>query len=157
MSILTKRKHTPIVSEAQRKFFGAELARKRSGKKTKTDMTEEELVRHLKEVKGKKLPKKVEKQERFSIKCPKCDKVSYFRRGKFNKYFCENCGAQYREAGEVYRKSLVKRINNFIKKQQKSGLIKAPVIVRRGGKSFTRHQWKRLYKGDIDHDKTKCR
>ena len=55
------RKHTPIVSEKQRGFFGAELARKRAGKRTKTDMPEAELIRHLEESKGKKLPKKVKK------------------------------------------------------------------------------------------------
>ena len=53
------KKHTPIVSEKQRGFFGAELARKRAGKKTKTEMSEAELVRHLKESKGKKLVKKI--------------------------------------------------------------------------------------------------
>ena len=53
-----KKKHTPIMSIAQRGFFGAELARKRAGKKTKTEMSEAELVRHLEESKGKKLPKK---------------------------------------------------------------------------------------------------
>ena len=52
------RKHTPIVSEKQRGFFGAELARKRAGESTKTEMPEAELVRHLKESKGKNLPKK---------------------------------------------------------------------------------------------------
>ena len=52
----THRKHTPIVSEKQRGFFGAELARRRKGKKTKTEMPESELVRHLKESKGKNLP-----------------------------------------------------------------------------------------------------
>lgn len=52
------RKHTPIVSEKQRGFFGAELARKRAGKQTRTNMSEAELVRHLEESKGKKLPKK---------------------------------------------------------------------------------------------------
>jgi len=46
-----KMKH-PIVSEKQRGFFGAELARKRAGKKGKTDMSESELSRHLKEYKG---------------------------------------------------------------------------------------------------------
>ena len=50
------RKHTPIVSKKQRGFFGAELARKRAGKKTKTEMSGEELARHLRESKGKKLP-----------------------------------------------------------------------------------------------------
>jgi hypothetical protein len=56
------RKHTPITSEAQRGFFGAELARKRAGKSTKTEMSEEELVRHLHEAKGKKLPRKSKKK-----------------------------------------------------------------------------------------------
>jgi len=50
------RKHTPIVSEKQRGFMGAELARKRAGKKGKTKMSQVELSRHLKESKGKNLP-----------------------------------------------------------------------------------------------------
>ena len=54
-----KRKHTPITSEAQQRFMGAELARKRAGKKGKTDMSETELSRHLKESGGKKLKRKV--------------------------------------------------------------------------------------------------
>jgi len=58
------RKHTPIVSEKQRGFFGAELARKRAGKKTKTEMSEAELSRHLKESAGKKLEEKVGKKLR---------------------------------------------------------------------------------------------
>ena len=33
----------PSKSEKQRKFMGAELARKRAGKKTQTDMTEDQL------------------------------------------------------------------------------------------------------------------
>jgi hypothetical protein len=33
----------PAKSEKQRKFMGAELARKRAGKKTKTGMSENEL------------------------------------------------------------------------------------------------------------------
>ena len=57
-----KKKHTPIVSEAQRGLFGAELARKRAGKKTKTKMSEAELSRHLKESKGKNLPTKADVQ-----------------------------------------------------------------------------------------------
>lgn len=56
------RKHTPIVSKKQRGFFGAELARKRKGKRTKTEMSKAELVRHLKESKGKKLPTRVKKK-----------------------------------------------------------------------------------------------
>ena len=52
------RKHTPIVSKKQRGFMGAELARKRAGKKGKTTMSVAELCRHLKESKDKKLPKK---------------------------------------------------------------------------------------------------
>ena len=52
------RKHTPITTEQQRKFFGAELGRLREGKATLTDMSEEELRRHLKEVSGKRLPER---------------------------------------------------------------------------------------------------
>ena len=49
------RKHTPIVSEAQRKLFGAVAG----GKKTKAKgLSKTEAKRHLKEVKGKKLPKR---------------------------------------------------------------------------------------------------
>lgn len=58
------KKHTPIVSEKQKGFFGAELARKRAGKETKTEMSEAELSRHLKESKGKDLPKKVLKRKK---------------------------------------------------------------------------------------------
>ena len=51
------RKHTPIVSEAQRGMFGAELARRREGKKGRMPgITEAELVSHLEEAGGKKLP-----------------------------------------------------------------------------------------------------
>lgn len=49
------RKHTPIVSEAQRKLFGAVA----SGKATKAGgLSKVEAKRHLKESKGKKLPKR---------------------------------------------------------------------------------------------------
>lgn len=54
------RKHTPLVSKKQRGLFGSELARRRAGKQSRMKgITEEELVSHLKESKGKKLPKKV--------------------------------------------------------------------------------------------------
>jgi len=43
------RAHTPIVSEKQAGFFGAELGRLRAGKATESGMSEAELVRHLKE------------------------------------------------------------------------------------------------------------
>lgn len=59
-----RRKHTPIVSKKQRGFMGAELARKRAGKKTKTKMSEAELARHLEESKGKSLPKKAKYRRR---------------------------------------------------------------------------------------------
>lgn len=49
------RKHTPIVSQKQRGLFGAVAG----GKKTKaTGLSMAEAKRHLKEVKGKTLPKK---------------------------------------------------------------------------------------------------
>jgi len=57
-----KRKHTPIKSKKQRGLFGAELKRKRAGKKGKTKMSKAELKRHLKESKGKKLPKRAKKK-----------------------------------------------------------------------------------------------
>lgn len=48
----------PAVSEKQRKFMGAELSRKRAGKKTKTKMTEAQLLHYtakrLKKTFGKK-------------------------------------------------------------------------------------------------------
>lgn len=47
------KKHTPIVSKKQQGLFGAELKRKRAGKKGKTGMSEAVLSRHLKESKGK--------------------------------------------------------------------------------------------------------
>lgn len=42
----------PAGSEKQRKFMGAELARKRAGKKTKTGVSEKELEKYAS--KGKK-------------------------------------------------------------------------------------------------------
>jgi len=53
------RKHTPITSEAQRGLFGAELARRRAGKKRRMPgITTEELERHLEESGGEELPKR---------------------------------------------------------------------------------------------------
>lgn len=53
------RKHTPITSEAQQGKFGAELARRQSGKSSRMEgITTEELRSHLKESAGKKLPKR---------------------------------------------------------------------------------------------------
>jgi hypothetical protein len=54
-----KRKHTPIVSQAQRGKFGAEYGRRKAGKKSRMKgITTAELRSHLKESKGKKLPKR---------------------------------------------------------------------------------------------------
>ena len=56
------RKHTPITSQAQRGKFGAELARRRSGKESRMKgITTKELISHLHESAGKKLPKRVDK------------------------------------------------------------------------------------------------
>lgn len=53
------RKHTPIVSEAQQGKFGAEYSRRKEGKQPRMKgITMEELRSHLKESKGKKLPKR---------------------------------------------------------------------------------------------------
>lgn len=57
-----KKRHTPIVSKKQRGLFGAELARKKAGKKGKTGMSKPVLRRHLKESKGKKLPKRTRRR-----------------------------------------------------------------------------------------------
>ena len=55
----TQRKHTPITSEKQRGLFGSELARRKAGKEPQMKgITTKELKSHLKESKGKKLPKK---------------------------------------------------------------------------------------------------
>ena len=52
----SSRKHTPIVSKAQRGLFGAELARRRAGKKGKmAGISTAQLRSHLKESGGKKL------------------------------------------------------------------------------------------------------
>ena len=58
------KKHTPIVSRKQQRLFGAELGRKKRGKKGKTKMGKKVLKRHLKESKGKKLPRKVRKKKK---------------------------------------------------------------------------------------------
>lgn len=58
-----KRKHTPIVSKAQRGKMGAEYRRRKEGKKAQMPgITKSELRSHLKESKGKKLPKQSKKR-----------------------------------------------------------------------------------------------
>lgn len=53
------RKHTPIVTEKQRGLFGAEYARRKAGKRGRIpSITRVELRRHLKEAKGKRLPRR---------------------------------------------------------------------------------------------------
>jgi len=57
------RKHTPIVSKAQQRLFGAV----RGGKKTKaTGLSKAEAGRHLRESKGKKLPERKTHNERLA-------------------------------------------------------------------------------------------
>lgn len=59
------RKHTPLVSEAQRGLFGAELRRRRLGLTPRMKgITTAELERHLEETKGKKLPARAKKRRR---------------------------------------------------------------------------------------------
>ena len=53
---------SPAVSKAQQRLMGAELARKRAGKKTKTKMTEAQLEEFA-STKTKKLPKRVRKRK----------------------------------------------------------------------------------------------
>ena len=51
------KKHTPITTEAERGFFGAELRWARKGQARRApSLSEAEMVRHLHEAKGKKLP-----------------------------------------------------------------------------------------------------
>jgi len=58
------RKHTPITSEKQQGLFGAELARRRAGKERRMKgITTAELEEHLRESKGKKLPKRKRKKK----------------------------------------------------------------------------------------------
>ena len=56
----SERKHTPIRSKKQRGLFGAELSRRRRGKKSRMKgISVTELESHLRESKGKKLPRQV--------------------------------------------------------------------------------------------------
>lgn len=59
------RKHTPIVSKAQRGLFGAELRRRKLGMAPRMKgISTADLIRHLKESKGKKLVKRVKRKKR---------------------------------------------------------------------------------------------
>ena len=51
----------PSVSKKQQRFMGAELARKRAGKKTKTSMSEQQLEEFA-HTKRKGLPKRAKKK-----------------------------------------------------------------------------------------------
>ena len=64
-----KKRHTPIVSEAQRGLFGSELSRRRRGLASRMPgITTAELRSHLKESKGKKLPKRKKKKVIRTVK-----------------------------------------------------------------------------------------
>lgn len=60
MYLLSRKEVMPVESERQRRFLGAELGRKRAGKKTKTDMSETQLSEYLKG--AKKQPLKAKKK-----------------------------------------------------------------------------------------------
>lgn len=60
------RKVSPIVSKAQRGFFGAELARRKAGKRTRSGLSMHDLEKKLKDSKGKRLPNRKEKLEEMS-------------------------------------------------------------------------------------------
>lgn len=49
----------PAKSKAMQRFMGAELQRKREGKKTQTGMSEAELEKMASKPRGKRLPEKV--------------------------------------------------------------------------------------------------
>jgi hypothetical protein len=53
------RAHTPIVSQAETRFFGRELSEKEAGDGSRSDMSVAEIERHLEERRGKDLPEKV--------------------------------------------------------------------------------------------------
>lgn len=53
------RKHTPIVSEKQRRLFGAAAG---GGATKAPSLSKAEAKRHLKEVKGRKLPERAAKR-----------------------------------------------------------------------------------------------
>jgi len=67
------RKHTPIVSEAQRRAMGVAYAAKKGqipvrklrepAKTMYQEMSEAELKKHLEEAKGKRLPKRVKRKK----------------------------------------------------------------------------------------------
>ena len=48
-SCKSKRAHTPITTKKQAKFMGSEYARAKEGKSRETDMSRDELKRHLRE------------------------------------------------------------------------------------------------------------
>ena len=61
------RKHTPITSQAQQGMFGAELRRRRTGKKGRMPgITSAELESHLHESAGKNLPQYAKRSVRGS-------------------------------------------------------------------------------------------
>jgi hypothetical protein len=53
----------PAKSKAQQRFFGAELGRKRAGKKTQTGLSETKLEEMATKPKGKRLPEKKAKKK----------------------------------------------------------------------------------------------
>lgn len=59
------KKHTPITSKAQRGMFGAELSRRRRGRRRRMrGITTAELESHLRESKGKDLPARARRRRR---------------------------------------------------------------------------------------------
>ena len=50
------KKHSPIKTKSQTRFFGRELSEKQKGDGSRSEMSMAEIKRHLEERKGKKLP-----------------------------------------------------------------------------------------------------
>lgn len=123
-------KHTPIVSRRQAGLFGAELARKRAGKKTRTGMSEEELSRHLHESKGKDLPASKMEKQGFEGFIPRHQRTKVGQRTKqtLPSYSpsLERSRLNYPEAFKprmTERKiesTLASRINKFVKSVEKA-------------------------------------
>lgn len=99
-------------TERQRKFMGAELGRKREGKKTVTGMSEEQLS----EFASKPLAKAGEKKFGPTDKCSKCGYE--FTSPGHKPVRCPKCNANFPGFEYKSTKKLCKAIDEFVEKQE---------------------------------------
>ena len=111
---MPERAHTPITSEAQRGLFGAEIARKKEGKKGRTGMSEETLAEHLHESAGKDLPAK--KVEKGKANIFGAGKAAYDTNLQHRREDIENKKLFPEDYSAPKQKPLTDRINNFVDK-----------------------------------------